>query len=159
MPLKSVYNNGPLKKYEIMAVERIFIDTNVFDELFFDGPAAPDIAYIFENLKRRNFVGYTSPKTLMDVYYLIHAEKGWKEANKRVRQIYSLVEISPQTQKEVREGLALNWSDFEDAMQMASALSQGVDKIITLDRKFRNKDSSFIWSPADFKSFIQRSKL
>ncbi len=140
-----------------MNINRIFIDTNVFDELFFDGPAASDIAFIFENLKRRILVGYTSPKTLMDVYYLIHAEKGWREANKRVRQIYSLVEISPQTQKEVREGLALNWSDFEDAMQMASAISQVVDKIITLDRKFRNKDPSFIWSPADLKSFLVKN--
>ncbi|WP_114751618.1 type II toxin-antitoxin system VapC family toxin [Pleomorphovibrio marinus] len=136
-----------------MTIERIFIDTNVFDELFFDGPAAMDIAFIFEHLKRRTLVGYTSPKTLMDIYYLIHAEKGWKEANRRVRQIYALVEISPQSQKEVREALALNWSDFEDAMQMASALSQGVDKIITLDRKFQNKDKSFIWAPADFKSY------
>jgi predicted nucleic acid-binding protein len=137
-----------------MTVNRIFIDTNVFDELFCDGPAAADIAFIFEHLKRKTIVGYTSPKTLMDVYYLIHAERGWQEANKRIRQIYSLVEITPQTQKEVREGLAYNWSDFEDAMQMASAKSQGVDKIITLDRKFRNKDSSFIWAPADLKSFL-----
>nr|WP_194778354.1 PIN domain-containing protein [Pararhodonellum marinum] len=105
-------------------------------------------------MKRRKIVGYTSPKTLMDVYYLIHAEKGWQEANKRVRQIYSFVEISPQGQNEVREALALNWSDFEDAMQMASAKSQKVDKIITLDRKFQNKDKSYIWSPADLKSFI-----
>lgn len=92
----------------------------------------------------------------MDVYYLIHSEAGWKEANKRVKQIYALVEISPQSQKEVRETLALNWSDFEDAMQMASATSQGVDKIITLDRKFQNKDKSFIWAPADLRSYMSR---
>jgi predicted nucleic acid-binding protein len=139
-----------------MNVERVFIDTNEFDELFFDGPAASDIAILFENLKRRNLLGFTSPKTLIDIYYLIHAEKGWQEANKRVRQIYSLVEICPQTQKEVRDALALNWSDFEDAMQMASALSQGVDKIITLDRKFQNKDKAFIWSPSDLKSFLSK---
>ncbi len=141
-----------------MIVKHVFIDTNVFDELFLDGVAAPDIAFVLEYLKKRNLVGYTSAKTLMDVYYLIHAEKGWQTANKRVRQIYSLVEICPQTQKEVREALALNWSDFEDAMQMASAKSQGVDLIITLDRKFQNKDRSFIWSPADLKSFLISSK-
>ncbi|MDN3687540.1 type II toxin-antitoxin system VapC family toxin [Cyclobacterium jeungdonense] len=137
-----------------MTVDRVFIDTNVFDELFADGPAAADIAFIVEHLKRKTILGYTSPKTLMDVYYLIHTEKGWHEANKRIRQIYSLVEITPQTQKEVRESLAYNWSDFEDAMQMASAISQGVDKIITLDRKFRNKDNAFIWTPADLKSYL-----
>jgi len=137
-----------------MTVESVFIDTNIFDELFFDGIAASEVAFIFEHMKRRNIIGYTSPKTLMDVYYLIHSEKGWQEANKRVRQIYSLVEISPQGQNEVREALALNWTDFEDAMQMTSAKSQGVDKIITLDRKFQNKDKSYIWSPADLKSFL-----
>jgi predicted nucleic acid-binding protein len=141
-----------------MSVERIFLDTNVFDDLFFDGPAADDVAYILEHIKRHHLIGYTSPKTLMDVYYLIHAEAGWKEANKRVKQIYELVEISPQSQKEVREALALNWSDFEDAMQMASAKSQGVNKIITLDRKFQNKDKAFIWAPADLRSYIANIK-
>lgn len=141
-----------------MSVERIFLDTNVFDDLFFDGPAADDVTYILEHVKRRNLIGFTSPKTLMDVYYLIHSELGRKEANKRVKQIYALVEISPQTQKEVREALALNWSDFEDAMQMASAKSQGVNKIITLDRKFQNKDKAFIWAPADLRSYIANFK-
>lgn len=137
-----------------MSVDRIFIDTNVFDELFFNGPAADYIGYILEHIKRKNLTAYTSPKTLVDVYYLVHSEKGLEEANKLVRQIYSLVEISPQTQKEVIEALALNWSDFEDAMQMASAKSSKVDIIISLDRKFQNKDKTFIWAPSDLKSYL-----
>ena len=61
--------------------------------------------------------------------------------------------------EEVKEAFALNWggggggggSDFEDAMQMTSAKNAEVDKLITLDKKFRNKDSEFIWDSLRFK--------
>lgn len=71
-----------------------------------------------------------------------------------MRQIYSLFEITSQTASEVREAFVLNWPDFEDAMQMASARQAKADKIITLDKKFRNKDRSYIWSPADLRAYF-----
>jgi predicted nucleic acid-binding protein len=90
----------------------------------------------------------------MDIYYLFHSEKGAKVASKRVKQIYALVDITSQTSKEVRDAFALGWTDFEDAMQMASAKNAEADKIITLDKKFQNKDKSYIWTPADLRSFL-----
>lgn len=137
-----------------MNAKKYFLDTNIFDELFRGGPASSDIAFILENIKRKKIIGYTSPKTLMDIYYLFHSELGWREANKKIKFIYSLVETSRQSSEEVKEAFALNWSDFEDAMQMTSAKNAEVDKLITLDKKFRNKDSEFIWTPYDLKSFI-----
>lgn len=137
-----------------MSVKKYFLDTNVFDELFRGGPAAADITYILEHIKRKNIIGYTSPKTLMDIYYLFHSELGWREANKKIKFIYSIFEITRQSSKEVKEAFALNWSDFEDAMQLTSAKHSEVEKLITLDKKFRNKDSEFIWTPYDLKSYI-----
>lgn len=137
-----------------MSAKKYFLDTNIFDELFRGGSASTDIAYILEHIKRKNIIGYTSPKTLMDIYYLFHSEMGWREANKKIKFIYSIVEITRQSSEEVKEAFALNWSDFEDAMQMTSAKHAEVEKLITLDKKFRNKDSEFIWTPYDLKSYI-----
>ena len=95
----------------------------------------------------------------MDIYYLFHAEKGAAEANKRIKQIYALVDITHQGAKEVKDAFALNWTDFEDAMQMASAKNAGVDKVITLDRSFRTKDPSYLWTPADLKSYLLKSNI
>ena len=133
---------------------KVFIDTNVFDDLFNDGPAADETTFILEFIKRRIINGCTSPKTLMDIYYLFHAEKGVAEANKRVKQIYALVEITSQSAHEVREAFSLDWTDFEDAMQMTSAKSAGADRVITLDRKFRNKDKAYVWTPSDLKNYL-----
>jgi len=140
-----------------MSVHKVFLDTNVFDDLFTDGPAAEDIAFILEYIKRKWIHGCTSPKTLMDIYYLFHSEKGAKLAAKRVKQVYALVDITSQSSKEVRDAFALGWTDFEDAMQMASAKTSGADRIITLDKKFRNKDKSYIWTPADMRSFLMQN--
>jgi len=90
----------------------------------------------------------------MDVYYLFHSERGAQIANKHIKRIYALVEITSQGAKEVRDAFMLAWTDFEDAMQMASAKNSGADRIITLDKKFRNKDKSYIWTPADLKSYL-----
>ena len=137
-----------------MNVRKVFIDTNVFDDFFVNGPAANETEIILEFIRRRMIMGCTSPKTLMDVYYLFHSEKGQAEANKHIRRIYGLMELTSQGPAEVRDAFALGWSDFEDAMQMASAKNSHADKIITLDKKFRNKDSSYIWTPSDLKSFL-----
>ena len=137
-----------------MSVHKVFLDTNVFNDLFTDGPAAEDVAFILEYIKRKMIFGCTSPKTLRDIYYLFHSEKGAKVASKRVKQIYALVDITSQTSKEVRDAFALGWADFEDAMQMASAKNAEADKTITLDKKFQNKDKSYIWTPADLRSFL-----
>jgi len=86
---------------------KVFLDTNVFDDFFVGGPAAEDIAFVLECIKRKWLLGYTSPKTLMDIYYLFHSEKGSKMATQRVKQIYSLVEITAQTSSEVKDAFAL----------------------------------------------------
>jgi predicted nucleic acid-binding protein len=135
-------------------MRKVFLDTNVFDDLFMDGPAAADTAFILEFIKRRLVMGCTSPKTLMDIYYLFHSERGASRANKYIKQVYALVEITSQGAREVRDAFSLGWTDFEDAMQMASAKNAGADRIITLDKKFRNKDKSYIWTPSDLKSYL-----
>ena len=140
-------------------MHKVFLDTNVFDDLFMDGPSANETAFILEFIKRRILQGCTSPKTLMDIYYLFHSESGAAKANKYIKQVYALVDITSQSAEEVRDAFSLGWTDFEDAMQMASAKNSGADRIITLDRKFRNKDRSYIWTPSDLKSYlIQNSR-
>jgi predicted nucleic acid-binding protein len=133
---------------------KVFLDTNVFDDFFMDGPSAGDTAYILELIKRKMIQGWTSPKTIMDIYYLFHSESGAMKANKYIRRVHALVEITSQGAKEVRDAFSLGWTDFEDAMQMASAKNSGADKIITLDKKFRNKDNTYIWTPFDLKSYL-----
>ena len=135
-------------------IRKVLLDTNVFDELFTNGPAAEDVTAVLEYIKRKVIIGYATPKTLMDIYYLFHSEKGAKVANRRVKQTYALIEIAPQTAKEVKDAFALGWSDFEDAVQMASAKNMGADRLITLDRKFQNKDHSYVWSPTDLRSYL-----
>ena len=132
----------------------MLLDTNLFDELFVNGPAAEDITAVLEYVKRGILIGYATPKTLMDVYYLFHSEKGAKVANRRVKQAYALVDIAPQTAKEVQDAFALGWTDFEDAVQMASAKNVGADRLITLGRRFQNKDRSYVWSPTDLRSYL-----
>lgn len=137
-----------------MIVRKVFVDTNVFDDFFSNGSSASDTELILEYIKRGLINGFTSPKTLMDIYYLFHSEKGAQAAGRRVKQIYSLMQITQQGADEVKNALALGWTDFEDAMQMVSAQNSEVDRIISLDKKFRNKDKSFIWTPADLKSYL-----
>lgn len=142
-----------------MTVHNVFFDTNVFDDFFCDGPSAYETEKILEYVKRGVIVGYTSPKTLLDIYYLIHSEKGAFLASKRVKQIYSLMKITSIGNEEIKSAIALGWTDFEDAVQLCTAKKYGADKLITLDKKFRNKDKSFLWTPADLHSYLIQNIL
>ncbi len=147
------------KSFEIINVRKVFIDTNVFDDLFADGLAAKEIEVILEFIKRGELIGCTSSKTLMDIHYLFQSTGSTALANKRIKQVYAIMEIVGQGAAEVKDAFALGWTDFEDSMQMASALNAKCDKIITLDKKFRNKDKAYIWTPSDLCSYLMQNRI
>lgn len=68
--------------------------------------------------------------------------------------LHHIAALAAKGAKEVKDAFSLGWTDFEDAMQMASAKNFGADRIISLARKFRNKDKSYIWTPSDLKSYL-----
>jgi predicted nucleic acid-binding protein len=114
---------------------RILFDTNVLlDALLAREPFVADAAFLLEKVEAAQIEGFMSATTVTDVHYLVGRQtKSAETAIKAVTQLLELIEICPVTREVLEHALALGLSDFEDAVQVACAITCGLDAIITRD--------------------------
>ncbi|GHV75416.1 twitching motility protein PilT [Spirochaetia bacterium] len=118
----------------------ILIDTNVaLDALLERTPfyAAAAKVLSLSTLGVRIFV---SASAITDIYYISRKQTGSKKtAMELLKRLLLNVGAATVSGAEIRRAIALDWGDFEDAVQYAAGESLAVDYIVT-----RN--------PADFSS-------
>ena len=91
----------------------------------------------------------------MNVFYIARKEVQRKQAQRMMNNLMSTFEISPVNRDVLHSALQLEMDDFEDAVQIASALADGLDFIVTRDvRDFVNSPIRTI-SPAEFVKELQ----
>ena len=120
-------------------MEKIFVDTNIVLDLlekregFFE--EAQELFTLADQKKVELFV---SALTIANVHYLLFKNLRM-EARKAISKFKVLVEVLPIDDKILELSLASDFSDFEDAIQYYSAIENGMDVIITRNKKdFKN---------------------
>lgn len=114
---------------------RVLFDTNVLlDGLLAREPFAADAAFLLESVEAGEIEGFMSATTVTDVYYLVRRQTGRAEtAMKAVIQLLALMEICEVDRRVLEQAIALEFDDFEDAIQVACAIALGLEAIITRD--------------------------
>ena len=117
-------------------MERLFVDTNIVIDLlskrkeFFH--EAQELFTLADTKKVELFV---SALTFANTYYLLSKYKKLDDARKTLLKFKVLVNISPLDDKVVELALVSDFKDFEDAIQYHTALENGIDIIITRNKK------------------------
>ena len=82
---------------------------------------------------------FVSALTFANTHYLLAKHQKLDEARKTLIKFKVLVEVSTLNDKIVELALVSDFKDFEDAIQYHTALENGVDIIITRNKKdFKN---------------------
>ena len=120
-------------------MEKIFVDTNIVLDLlekregFFE--EAQELFTLADQKKVELFV---SALTIANVHYLLFKNLRM-EARKAISKFKVLLEVLPIDDKILELSLVSDFSDFEDAIQYYSAIENGMDVIITRNKKdFKN---------------------
>ena len=120
-------------------MEKIFVDTNIVLDLlekregFFE--EAQELFTLADQKKVKLFV---SALTIANVHYLLFKNLRM-EARKAISKFKVLLEVLPIDDKILELSLVSDFSDFEDAIQYYSAIENGMDVIITRNKKdFKN---------------------
>lgn len=120
-------------------MEKIFVDTNIVLDLlekregFFE--EAQELFTLGDQKKVKLFV---SALTIANVHYLLFKHLKM-ESRKALLMFKVLVEVLPIDDKILELSLASDFSDFEDAIQYYSAIENGIDAIITRNKRdFKN---------------------
>ncbi len=100
--------------------------------------------------------GYVSPITPVNVFYIARKMKGAECARRLVVGLLGVCQVCPLDAMALQSALTLPLSDYEDAVQVACALSSQLEAIITRDASDFESAPLPIYSPADFLKQISQ---
>ena len=113
---------------------QVLIDTNVVLDLLQERePFVENAARLFERMDAGEIEGFITATTITNIYYIVRKVAGREVAQDAIAQIISDLNICAVDLNVLEQALALNFEDFEDAVQYACAIVHNLDAIVTRD--------------------------
>ena len=113
---------------------RVLIDTNVvLDFLQEREPFVENAARLFERIDTGEIEGFIAATTITNIYYIIRRAAGVVVAQDAITQVLTELNICAVNRDVLERAIALNFRDFEDAVQYVCGVVHTVDAIVTRD--------------------------
>ena len=133
---------------------KVFLDANVFLDLFLDRGRFADAAEIILGwCEEGKIEGYTSAINIANIYYLVNQQKTKAETKKIVRKILEFLSVPATSRKDLLLAIESDFSDFEDAIQYYSALKVSAQVIITRNESDYKLSEIKIMNSNEFLTF------
>ncbi|MBI5567751.1 MAG: PIN domain-containing protein [Chloroflexi bacterium] len=114
----------------------VLLDTNVVLDVLYDrAPWVAEARSIWQAVDDGRILAYLAATTLTNIFYVGRQLSGLQSAHEAVQTCLEAFEICTIDRPTLERALGLSGSDFEDNVQIACAVSYGVDAIITRDAK------------------------
>lgn len=96
---------------------------------------------MFNAISENKVIAYITATTITDIFYIARKQtKSRHQAKQAIKLVLEVIEICPVDRMVIEVALQSELKDFEDAVQIASAVTQGLDAIVTRNSKdFVNK--------------------
>lgn len=136
---------------------RVLLNTNVvLDFILKRAPFDRDAKEIFVRAAQRQIEIFVSPIAPINAFYTTRKEKGKDTAFQSIEKLLKIVRITKSDINTLQNALSLNFNDYEDAVQCASALAENLDAIVTRNTKDYKNTSIKIYSPTDFPAAVKQ---
>ena len=133
----------------------ILIDLNVvLDVLQKRDPFFETSAALLAMVEIGQVQGYLAAHSITTLFYLIQKGRSAAEARATITNLIQFLKILPVDQSTIEQALHLDYRDFEDAVQMISALQGKVDCLVTRNIKDYQPALLPIMQPVDFLSTL-----
>ena len=135
---------------------RALIDTCVVvDTLQSKEPFADAAQNVFLLCANRRFEGFLTTKSTTDIYYLTHRlTHNDKQTRAILSRLCSLFQILDTSALDIRNALASDTSDFEDAVMIETAVRDRMDCIVTRNTKDYSKAQLTVYTPTEFVELL-----
>jgi predicted nucleic acid-binding protein len=112
----------------------VLLDINVIlDVLLNRAPWVSDAADVWDAHDRGRLNAYVAAFSIPTIFYVVRRQNDLTEAHEAVRICLETLEISPVGRSTLEFARQQSQSDFEDSLQIASAIEASVDAIVTRD--------------------------
>ncbi|MFO7826589.1 MAG: PIN domain-containing protein [Cyclobacterium sp.] len=132
-------------------MEKVLFDTNVILDIalkrnsFFD-----NAVQIFGLIDQGIIQGHITAATVTDIYYISKKVKGHDLALEFISNVIEIVEVIGVDKQIIVNAIKSNFKDFEDAVQVFSAASFGIETVITRNVKDFEHSNLKVFSPSEF---------
>ena len=127
---------------------KIFLDTNIFLDLLFARAGYDEALRIIEAVESAKFEGYLLDITLLNIDCV--AKKQRKEIRDFLELINSTFTVCGADNEIIEQALLLDHTDFENSVQLISAIGCGCEVLVTNDKDFPTHPSIEILDPHTF---------
>jgi len=129
----------------------VLIDLNVLlDVLQKREPFYETSAGLLAAVETGQVRGYVAAHSITTMFYLIQKGRSAAEARASITNLLQFIQIAPVDQSTIEQALNLDFRDFEDAVQMISAVQCKVDCLVTRNIKDYQVTLLPVMQPVDF---------
>jgi hypothetical protein len=129
----------------------ILIDLNILlDVLQKCEPFYASSAGLLAAVETGRIQGFIAAHSLTTLFYLVQKDKSSAEARATITNLLQFIKIAPVDQNTIEQALTLDYRDFEDAVQMISAVQCKADCLITRNVKDHQPALLPVMLPVDF---------
>lgn len=133
----------------------VLIDINILlDVLQMREPFYEASARLLALVEADQIKGYVAAHSITTLFYLIQKDKSSAQARANITSLLQFLEIAPVDQNTIEQALNLDYRDFEDAVQMISALQCKAEYLITRNVSDYQPALLPVIQPVDFLSTI-----
>jgi predicted nucleic acid-binding protein len=118
---------------------RLLFDTNVILDVMVDrDPWSHDAVRLLDAVQSGQAAGFIAAHGVTTVHFMMAKKVGHPSARQSIRDLVTLLQVVTVDHALIQQALALDMTDFEDAVQSAAAIAARVDGIVTRNlRDFR----------------------
>ncbi|MBC6366796.1 PIN domain-containing protein [Algoriphagus sp. AK58] len=128
----------------------IFLDTNIILDIALERPIFfQHSSKIFEKLTEGRILCFLSATSIKDIYFLISKEKSKEIAKEFILDLVEIMQILAVDRNIVIHAVNSDFSDFEDSIQNSVADLNGIDWIITRNKKDFRQSRLQVLSPEE----------
>ena len=134
---------------------RVLLDTNVvLDVLANREPFVDEAEAVLRQVEARAMEGLVAANSITTLHFLLAKHLGKAKARKVLTDLLHVVKVVPVDEDRIRHALALNWSDFEDALQAACAETAEAEYLVTRDKRGFKRSPVKIVTPAELLALV-----
>jgi predicted nucleic acid-binding protein len=135
---------------------RVLLDTDVvLDHLLAREPFLGAVTPLFELIAMGDCEGYIAAITPLNVFYITRKAVGAEKAKQVIIDLLMVVRVCPLDYSILTSALPMPFSDYEDAVQHASATASGLDAIVTRNLDDYKNATLPIFAPMDFLNYLK----
>lgn len=111
-------------------------------------------ATLLDTIAREAAIGLLAAHSITTLFYLINLHQSHQVTTSTLNQLLNTFSVATINEQVIRDALALNWKDFEDAVQMAAAVNASADYLVTRNQKNFELELIPVLQPGAFLSLL-----